>query len=111
MFYYMTFITFIYKIGNNSKTYYGKYVTDHISDDHNGLDAEVKYELIDGINRYRTKKALPKLHSKIIIGIISFSSDKYIPVYSSDNEIKCFDFYFIEERYYKKIYINGKLIE
>lgn len=106
----MPFITFIYKIGKNSKTYYEKYVTDYISNDHNGLDMEVKYELIDSINRYRTKKGLSKLHSKIIIGIISFSSDKYIPVYSTKNEINCFDFYFIEERYDKKIYINGKLL-
>ena len=107
----MTFITFIYKIGNNSKTYYGKYVTDYVSDDHEGLDSEVKYELINGINRYRNKKALPKLHSKIHIGVLSFSSNEYIPVYSTKNEINCFDFYFIEEGSEKQIYINGKLID
>lgn len=107
----MSFITFIYKIGNNSKTYYGKYITDYVSDDHTGLDEEVKYTLIVGINQYRKKKALPKLHSKINIGIISFSSNKYISVYSTENEIKCFDFYFIEEQNDTKMYINGKLVE
>jgi len=107
----MTFITFIYKIGNNSKTYYGKYITDYVSDDHEGLDEEVKYTLVDGINRYRNKKALPKLHSKIHIGIMSFSSNKYIPVYSTEKEINCFDFYFINENYKKQIFINGKLLD
>ncbi len=106
----MTFITFIYKIGNNNKTYYGKYITDYISDDHNGLDTEVMSYLVDGINKYRQKKALSKLHSKINIGILSFSSNKYIPVYSSDNEINCFDFYCIEENNKKTIYINGKQV-
>ena len=42
---YMPFITFIYKVGKNSKTYYGKYCFDYISDDHEGLDNEVKYFL------------------------------------------------------------------
>ena len=32
------FITFIYKIGKNQRAYYGKYATDSISDDHEGLD-------------------------------------------------------------------------
>ena len=35
---YMPFITFIYKVGKNYKTYYGKYCFDYISDDHEGLD-------------------------------------------------------------------------
>ena len=41
----MPFITFIYKVGKNHKTYYGKYCFDYISDDHEGLDNEVKYIL------------------------------------------------------------------
>lgn len=106
----MTFITFIYRIGNNNKTYYGKYITDYISDDHEGLDLEVTTSLIEGINKYRAKKALPKLHSKINLGIMSFSSNRYIPVYSSDKEITCFDFYCIEENNKQTIYINGKQV-
>ena len=104
----MPFITFIYKVGKNYKTYYGKYCFDCISDDHEGLDNEVKYILEKGLNEYRKKNNIQKLKSKnIIIGILSFSSNQIIPTYSTDNEIKCFDFYY---NYDDKIYINGKLI-
>ena len=104
---YMPFITFIYKVGKNYKTYYGKYCFDYISDDHEGLDNEVKDILIKGLNEYRKKNNIQEIKSKIIIGILSFSSNDIIPTYSSDNEIKCFDFYYNDD---KKIYINGKLI-
>jgi hypothetical protein len=103
----MPFITFIYKIGKNNKTYYGKYCFDYISDDHEGLDDEVKDKLINGLNKYRKKKNIPELKSTIIIGILSFSSNDIIPTYSTDNEIKCFDFYYNDDN---KVYINGKLI-
>ena len=103
----MPFITFIYKVGKNYKTYYGKYCFDYISDDHEGLDNEVKYILIKGLNEYRKKNNIQKLKTKIIIGILSFSLDNNIPTYSSENEIKCFDFYYNDDN---KIYINGKLI-
>lgn len=103
----MSFITFIYKVGKNNKTYYGKYCFDYVSDDHDGLDNEVKYILINGLNEYRKKKNIQELKSKIIIGILSFSSNNNIPTYSTDNEIKCFDFYCSHDN---KIYINGKLI-
>ena len=104
---YMPFITFIYKVGKTHKTYYGKYCFNYISDDHEGLDNEVKYILIKGLNEYRKKNNIQKLKSKIIIGILSFSSNNITSVYSTDNEIKCFDFYY---NYDKQIYINGKLI-
>ena len=103
----MPFITFIYKVGKNPKTYYGKYCVDYISDDHEGLDNEVEYILIKGLNDYRKKNNIKELKAKINIGILSFSSNNIIPTYSTDNEIKCFDFYY---KYDKKIYINGKLI-
>ena len=103
----MPFITFIYKVGKNYKTYYGKYCFDYISDDHEGLDNEVKDILITGLNEYRRKKNIQNLKTKIVIGILSFSSDNIIPTYSTDNEIKCFDFYYDSDN---KIYINGKLI-
>ena len=106
----MGFITFIYKVGTNRKTYYGKYYFDYISDDHEGLDNEVKYILRSALNDYRKKINIPKLKSKLIIGILSFSSDNYIPTYSTDNEIKCFDFYCKYYNYNYESYINGKLI-
>jgi hypothetical protein len=103
----MPFITFIYKVGKNYKSYYGKYCFNSISDDHEGLDNEVKYILKKGLNEYRKKNNIQELKSKIIIGVLSFSSNNIIPTYSTDNEIKCFDFYY---NYDDKIYINGKLI-
>jgi hypothetical protein len=103
----MPFITFIYKVGKKHKRYYGKYCFNSISDDHEGLDNEVKYILKKGLNEYRKKNNIQELKSKIIIGVLSFSSNNIIPTYSTDNEIKCFDFYY---NYDDKIYINGKLI-
>jgi len=101
----MSFITFIYKVGN--KKYYGKYCFDFISDDHNGLDNEVKYILKQSINKYRKQNNLQRLKSKIMIGILSFSSNESISIYSTKNEIKCFDFY---KDYDGQVYINGKVI-
>lgn len=101
------FITFIYKIGKNNKTYYGKYLSDYISDDHEGLDNEVEYILKKGLNEYREKNNIKKLKGKINIGVLSFSSNDVVPTYSTENEIKCFDFYC---DYKNKIFINGKLI-
>lgn len=105
----MPFITFIYKIGEmTEKIYYGKYCTNYISDDHEGLDIDVKYSLIRGLNEYNKQNNIClKINEKIIVGILSFSSDNTIPTYSSNDEIQCFDFY---RDYEKKIYINSKLI-
>ena len=103
----MPFITFIYKVGKNYKTYYGKYCFNYISDDHEGLDNVVKNILLQGLNEYRTKKNIQKLKTNIIVGILSFSSNDIIPTDSTDDEIKCFDFYY---QNYDEIYINGKLI-
>ena len=63
----MPFITFIYKVGKNYKTYYGKYCFHDISDDHEGLDHEVKYILIKGLNEYRKQNNIPKLMKHIMI--------------------------------------------
>jgi len=90
----MPFITFIYRIGTNKKFFYGKYVCDDISDDHEGLDIEILPTVIDGINEYRKQKGLTKLLNKnFSLGILCFSTTNYIPIDSSDNEIECFDFY------------------
>lgn len=104
----MPFITFIYKVGKNPKTYYGKYCDDYISDDHEGLDLEVKYNLIKGLNQYRKLNNYKKIKSKqVSVGVISFSCHNIVPTYSTENEIKCFDFYRTHDN---KIYINGKII-
>ena len=66
---------------------YGKFVCSYISDDHEGLDLEIKPIIVDGINKYRKQQNLKEAN-----GILSFSTNKYIPTYSSDEEIH-FDFY------------------
>ena len=104
----MPFITFIYRIGKN--TYYGKYACRQLSDDHEGLDNEVRYNLLQALDEYRKQKNQPKLTAKVRIGVLSLSLNEYIPTYSSDKEKKCFDYYHI---YYDNIcetYINGKII-
>ena len=103
----MPFITFIYKVGKNPKTYYGKCCFDYISDDHEGLDNEVKYILKQSLNKYRKQNNIQKIKSEIMIGVLSLSANEIIPTYSTDNEIKCFDFY---KNYDDQTYINGKMI-
>ena len=41
----MPFITFIYKIGNSNRIFYGKYACERISDDHDGLDDEIRRDV------------------------------------------------------------------
>lgn len=104
----MTFITFIYKVGQDSKTYYGKYCTDYVSDDHEGLDNEVKYHLMTALNKYNASNDNTEiLESDVSIGVISFSTNRYISTYSTDSEIECFDFY---HNYENEMYINGVLV-
>jgi len=62
--------------------------------------------LKQSLNQYRTQNN-KKIISKLMIGILSFSSNEDTPTYSTNNEIQCFDFY---KNYDEKIYINGKLI-
>ena len=106
----MPFITFIYRIENIEKLFYGKYVCDDIPNNQEGLDIEIKPIIINGINQYRNQKGLDKLDKKIILGILSFSSNNYTYIYSSNEEIECFDFYYINCYDVSEIYINGKLI-
>jgi hypothetical protein len=107
----MPFITFIYRIAHNKQIFYGKYICESISDDHEGLDSEIEPTLIDGINDYRKQKGLAKLNKKVFIGVLSCSISEYIPTYSSAAEIKCFDFYHIKNILKKdETYVNGKQI-
>ena len=93
------------------KIYYGKYVCDDISDNHEGLDIEIKPIVINGINEYRNQKGLDKLDKKVFLGILSFSSNRHTYIYSSIKEIECFDFYYINNSYDEsETFINGKFI-
>lgn len=99
------FITFIYKIKNHPKVYYGKYCFQSISDDHEGLDREIKGGLVYGLNKYKREKNQMRIKPKHIkVGVLSFSHNKYIPTYSTEEEISCFDFYC---DYNNNVYVNG----
>ena len=109
----MPFITFLYRIGKTKRAFYGKYVCDSMSDDHDGLDDEIKPTVITGINKYREQRGFTELPNKqLLIGILSYSTNECIPTYSSDKEIQCFDFYY--KKYNLKeneTYINGILVK
>uniref|UniRef100_A0A6C0KTR2 Uncharacterized protein n=1 Tax=viral metagenome TaxID=1070528 RepID=A0A6C0KTR2_9ZZZZ len=101
----MPFITFIYKI--DRCTFYGKYVFQQISDDHEGLDDEIRGILLKGVNAFRKMKNLDPI-KKIMIGIMSYSFDHFAPCFSSEKEIQAFDFYCEDVNYYEhNMYING----
>ena len=106
----LIFITFIFKL--NYKTFYGKYYTDNISPDHEGLDAEIKHYLLQGIQK---QDLLPDITEEVRIGVLSVSNHKYISIHSSNEERNCFDFYCekftINHKICLKMYMFGKLIE
>lgn len=105
----MVTITFIYKIKNIDKTFYGKYVANYISDDDDGLDIEIKNVLLKSINEYRNAKNINHLKSKsLTVGLLSCSKDHHLDDFSN-REIKCFDFYYKNLKN-TEIYFNGKKI-
>lgn len=108
----MTGITFIYRINGNPKIFYGKCIFNRLSDDHEGLDRAVMYNLLPAINKYRTNQGLKKLNLKnIFIGILSCSSPDNYYDYSTKRESKCFDYYYTENKdYIASYFINGKQI-
>ena len=90
----MCFISFFYYVKDEPERRYGKILLSYISDDHEGLDKEAEYFLLSGLNAKRSLLHQPKLkRDDIRIGILSFSSHKCIPTYSSDKEKSVFDFY------------------
>ena len=109
----LTFITFFFKLNNN--TYYGKYYTDNLSPDHEGLDEEIKPYLLQGISEYLKEEQLPYLNEEVRIGILSVATNQSSSIHSSDQEIKCFAFYCqkctINYKISLKMYMFGKLIK
>ena len=114
----LIFITFIFRLAiRPDQTYYGKYYTDTISPDHEGIDAEVRPYLLRGISEYLKLERNPvtEFKEKVPIGIMTVSNHKYISIHSSDEERNCFDFYCekftINGEVCLKMYMFGKLIE
>jgi len=71
---------------------------------------KLKLLLLHRPKRKMIQKGLDKLDKKLSIGILSFSSNRYTYIYSSEEEIECFDFYYINCYDESKTYINGKII-
>jgi hypothetical protein len=112
----LIFITFIFKLSNRpNNTFYGKYYTDSISSDHAGIDEEIKPYVLHGISEYQKQEHLSKIKEKVHIGILSVSKQPYFSIHSSNEEKKCFDFYFekftINYKICMEMYMFGKLIE
>ena len=100
----MSFITFIYKVGDKSKSYYGKYC-----DNNSTSVIEIKEILIKSLNDNRAKNSIPPLRpNKVTIGILAISSSSTLPTHLTEDEIVCFDFYC---DYEKNIYVNGRKID
>jgi hypothetical protein len=111
----MPFITFFYKLKNDNTKYYGKFVSNYISDDHGGLDREMKSIVVYGINLLNLSKQTEMTITidDVSLGILSFSDHSYIPTYSSDDEIVMFDFYYDDSVGYstgKNIYVNQQRV-
>ena len=121
------YITFIFKIPNGPKAYktcYGKYHTDNISPEHEGLDEVIRPYLLKGLSEYhkleyKHNRGNPlhfsEFKENIPIGIISVSNDTYISIHSSNEEKRVFDFYCqkftINHKINLEMYVFGKLID
>ena len=105
----MPFITFFYRLKNDNTKYYGKFVSNYISDDHDGLDREMKSNVVYGINLLNLMTITVV---DVSLGILSFSDHSYIPTYSSDDEIEMFDFYYDDCGTMEKIkiYVNQQRV-
>lgn len=104
-------ITFIYRIGNNKTAYFGKFISNNITEHHNGLDKEIYPILKHYINIYRKYKKQPEIKHRIHIGILSCGEDPYnIYNFCSLREKNCFDFYLFENGNNHIAYVNGKLV-
>jgi len=108
---YMVAVTFIYRIVNNPKTFYGKCVYLWLSDDHGALDVEVKCRLLPCINKYQVQNQLLAVsEEEVKVGILSCSYVKNRYDYSSLEESQCFDFYYSQGDPLLYL-INGEKIE
>jgi hypothetical protein len=98
----MPTICFMYRIDNDPKIYYGKYIADYISDDHDGLDLEV-FDIL--------KKCYDMPLSTFKVGILSCSANNNFINYTSEFERTFFDFYYVHYNNMRQkeesLYING----
>lgn len=104
----MTEISFIYKHNNNETINYGKIKLSYISDDHSGLDREIKeyvWNLLSYILSVKNE-VLRDLH----IGVIGTLTDNsHSSHFTSDKlEMSIFNMYIINRKDFCKYYYNGR---
>ena len=97
------FITFTYKIGQNR--YFGKYITDYIPPEHNGLDVIIKSMLHRGLEAYKEKYNLRRFND-VNVSILSVCDNPL--AYSSS--LEQFHSYFKRHNSELKIYITSDLV-
>lgn len=95
-------ITFIFKFNNEKNNKYGKILLRYLSDNHEGVDNEIKDIVENAINLYMTANLLSNINN-LKIGIIGIIDGN---LYSSDNEISIYDLYIdcTNKEYKKHIY-------
>ena len=112
----MTFITFIYRVNyrdTNPRTFYGKYYTDYVAHDQEGLVEKVKLHLVKGLKAYQLQKNRQEFTQAVHIGVLSLSSHIYMPDHETNDEKNCFDFYCenYANKQHLKTYVFGTLVE
>ena len=112
-YYTMHTITFIYRIDKSIKTNFGKFMAHYSSDDHSGLDTIIRPKLTYGLNKHRRLNNKNKLKQSIFIGILSYSND--FMNYSSEKEVRCFDFLYEQYKTNSLVdvedyWVNGELL-
>lgn len=89
----MANISFIFKVDEDPTRMFGKICLEYLSDDHEGIDHEIKYKIHNLLNAYRTRKSLPKI-SNLHVGVIGTTTE-----YSTIEEKTIFDVYIYEHQY------------
>jgi len=85
--YKMPDITFIFRINDDLTRGYGKICLDYLSDDHEGVDLEIKPQVRSVIDKYREKHSLPPI-TDLHLGVIGVTDE-----YCSFEEVNIFDIY------------------
>lgn len=101
----MVEISFIF-ITLDGKKKFGKYVCDYLSDDHEGLDNEIKYSVVNCWNLYLKSIGLKEVNNinNIKIGVIGVINNGFC----SEEEILVFDMYIKCDSFNVKYYVDGK---
>jgi hypothetical protein len=94
-------ISFIFKI-NQGPIEHGKIIVDYLSDDHEGIDNEIKDFVCDVLSEYRSNKKLSSIQ-KLELGVLGIIKD-----WCSENEKNIFSVYI--DRINKKYYCNGERV-